>query len=71
MLNKQHANPAFSYGVNIAFISVPPILSKCDVVGGPGASTGKNLLTELYPLLDVINRASQMSELEDDLINMT
>lgn len=71
MINKQHANPAFSYGINTAFICVPPILSKCDVVGGPGASTGKNLLTELYPLLDVINRVSQMSELEDDLTNMT
>lgn len=71
MINKQCVNPAFSYGINTAFICVPPILSKCDVVGGPGASTGKNLLTELYPLLDVINRVSQMSELEDDLTNMT
>lgn len=70
MLNKQQANPAISYVKNTAFICVPPILCKCDVVGGLGASRGKNLLTELDPLLDMTNTASQMSELKDDLINM-
>lgn len=70
MLNKQHAIPAYSYMKDTAFCFTP-ILSKCDVVGGLETSTGKNILTELHPLLDVINTASQMSDLKDDLINMT
>lgn len=43
MLNKQHANTAFSYAKNRVCIFVSPIPCKCDVVGGLGTSTGKNL----------------------------